>query len=83
MHEDNESSIFLANADTKYSNKSKHIQWRYYHALQAIKEGTARSRHIPTEEQIADILTKYIDSPKQFYYLRSLIINCINYKYGV
>ena len=41
IHEDNESSIFLATGNAKYSNKSKHIQWRYYYALQAIKECTA------------------------------------------
>ena len=71
IHEDNESSIFLSKGEAKYSNKSKHI----YYAIQAIKEGTAKIQYIPTGEQIADILTKHIDSPKLFYYLRSLLMN--------
>ena len=83
IHEDNVSSIFLANRSAKYSNKSKHIQWRYYYALQAIEEGTVRMKYIPTGEQIADILTKHIDSPKLFFYLRSLLKNCKDTRSGM
>lgn len=83
IHEDNEASIFLAKGVTKYSNKSKHIQWRYYYAMQAIKEGTAEMQYIPTGEQIADILTKHIDSPKLYFYLRSKLMNCKNTPSGL
>jgi hypothetical protein len=83
IHEDNEPCIFLATGNAKYSNKSKHIQWRYYYALQAISEGTAIPEYIETDEQIADILTKFIESPKKFYYLRSLLMNCENTKSGL
>lgn len=83
IHKGNESSIFLAYGDTKYSNNSKHIQWRYYYALQAMKEGTSKLQHIPAREQIADILTKHIESPKLNHYSRSLLMNCSNIKSGI
>jgi hypothetical protein len=83
IHEDNEPCIFLTTGNAKYSNKSKHIQWRYYYALQAISEGTAIPKYIDTDEQIADILTKFIESPKKFYYLRSKLMNCENTKSGL
>jgi hypothetical protein len=82
IYEDNEACIFLSQGEAKYSNKSKHIQWRYYYAIQAIKEGTATPKYINTDEQIADILTKFIDSPKKFFYLRSLLMNCKNTNSG-
>jgi hypothetical protein len=82
IHEDNEGCIFLSKGESKYSNKSKHIQWRYYYALQSIAEGTAIPKYIHTDEQVADILTKFIESPKKYYYLRSLLMNCENSKSG-
>ena len=80
--EDNAGCIFLSKSESKYSNKSKHIQWRYYYAIQAINEGTAMPRYLRTDDMIADILTKFISSPKQFFYLRSLLMNCTNTKSG-
>lgn len=82
IHEDNASTIFLACSTAKWSDKSKHIKWRYFYALQAIQEGTAKLAHIGTDDQIADILTKEIEIKKKFYYLRSLLLNCPNSKNG-
>jgi hypothetical protein len=64
IHEDNASAIFLAESTAKWSDKSKHINWRYHYALQAIEEKTARLEHIGTDQQIADILTKEIHERK-------------------
>jgi hypothetical protein len=83
IHEDNKGCLFLTKGESKYSNKSKHIQWRYYFAFQVIAEGTATLKYIHTDEQIADIFTKFIDSPKKYYYLRSLLTNCENSKCGL
>jgi hypothetical protein len=83
IYEDNASSIFLAASTAKWSDKSKHINWRYHYALQAIKEKTARLEHIGTDHQIADILTKEIYERKKFCYLRSLLMNCSNTHTGV
>ena len=40
-------------------------------------------KYIPTGEHIADILTKHIDSPKLFFYLRSLLMNCKDTRSGM
>jgi hypothetical protein len=63
IREDNK-PVHTGNA--KYSNKSKNIQWRYYYALQAISEDTALPKYTETDKQIADILTKFIESPRNF-----------------
>ena len=55
---------------------------RYFYALQAIQEGIVIPKYIHTDEQIADLLTKHIDSPAKFYYLRSLMMNRQNNKSG-
>jgi hypothetical protein len=83
VHEDNASTIFLACSTAKWSDKSKHIKWRYFYALQAIKEGTAKLQHISTDEQIADIFTKEICVKKKFYHLRSLLLNCRDSRSGI
>ena len=43
--------------------------------MQAIQENTVLPVYISTTEQTADILTKWIASNRQFYYLRSKIMN--------
>ena len=81
--EDNVASIFLSKREPKYSNKSKHTQWRYYYAMQTIQEKTVLPVYISTTEQTADILTEWVASNSQFYYLRPKIMNCENTKSGL
>jgi hypothetical protein len=82
IYEDNYSSIDMLSGKTRLSTKSKHINWRYQYALQAITELTAYMKWIEGDNQIADILTKYVKAPKQFYFLRSELINCSNTESG-
>jgi hypothetical protein len=82
IHEDNEASIGMLTGKTNLGTKSKHIKWRYNYALQTIAENTTKLEWINTEKQVADLLTKKYFSNKQFYYLRSEILNCENNKTG-
>ena len=61
-------------------SKSIHVKWRYNYALQTMKENTVQLQWINTEHQIADIFTKKNFTNKQFYFLRSEILNCENNK---
>ena len=76
------SSIDMLAGRTKLGTQSKHIRWRYNYAIQSIHQGTALMKWISTEEQLADIFTKKSFTQKQFYYLRSQIMNCENSKSG-
>ena len=83
MYEDNESAIEMLEGRTKLGTQSKHIRWRYNYAFQSITEKSVTLKWISTENQIADILTKKNFIHKQFYYLRSEILNCSNNKSGI
>jgi Reverse transcriptase (RNA-dependent DNA polymerase) len=82
IHEDNEAAIEMLQGRTKLGTKSRHIKWRYNYALQAINEKSVMITWISTSHQIADILTKNSFVNKQFYYLRSELLNCFNSKSG-
>ena len=75
IYEDNEAAINMLSGKMKLSTKSKHIQWRYKYAIQGIQQKTAQMTCIQTEDQFAD---KNIKNVKQFYLLRSLVLNCSN-----
>jgi hypothetical protein len=56
--EDNESCIALASNDMTTS-KSKHIDIKYHYIRDLIKQGSIRLIWCPTDEMLADILTKF------------------------
>lgn len=55
---------------------------RCQYIREAVKNDEINVVYIPTNNQIADILTKQIPSTGQFFYLRSLILNCCDSKTG-
>lgn len=57
MYEDNEGAIRLANNPLS-SLRSKHIDVRYHFIRNEVSEGRVEVKHIRTESQRADILTK-------------------------
>jgi hypothetical protein len=83
IHEDNRSCIDILTGNGLWNDKSKHVTWRYNYILQAIKEKTVKFEYVKSEEQIADILTKNITIPKQFYHIRALLLNCPDNKDGI
>ena len=75
IYEDNQSAMLLATRKTKQRESSKHLKMRYYYVQEAIASNTVALVYIKTNEQPADILTKHIESAKDFCKLRSIIMN--------
>ena len=57
LHIDNKSTIQLAK-DPVFHSRSKHIELRYYFLRDMVLQGHIRLRHVPTEQNLADIFTK-------------------------
>jgi hypothetical protein len=54
---DNNSTICLAN-NSEFNTRTKHIDIRYHYIREAIVNNSISVVHVPTEENIADVLTK-------------------------
>ncbi|POM66901.1 Retrovirus-related pol Polyprotein [Phytophthora palmivora] len=54
---DNESAIAMA-ANQGYTPRAKHIDLRAYFARDHVEAGRIKLKHVPTEEKLADFLTK-------------------------
>lgn len=63
---DNTSAIKLAKNDA-FSQRTKHIDVRYHHIRQQVKDGIIILKHAGTESMIADVLTKAVSGEKQRY----------------
>ena len=57
VHEDNQYSIKMATM-TKFSPRTKHIALKYHYLRSNVKYGRVEITSTPTDEQLADILTK-------------------------
>ena len=57
LFEDNEGAVQLA-INPLSSTRTKHIDVRYHFIRDKVREGKVDVRHIPSEDQRADILTK-------------------------
>lgn len=68
---DNQGAIFLA-SNPAQEHRSKHIDIRYHYVRNCVEEGKVELIYIPTDEQLADILTKKLSFDK-FTQLRSKI----------
>ena len=51
-----------------FHDKSKHIQIRYHFIRKYVQRGVVRLQYVPTDEQVADILTKALDKGKHVYF---------------
>jgi hypothetical protein len=60
---DNQSAIALAR-DHQYHARTKHIDVRYHFIRWVIDQGVVRLVYCPTEDMVADVLTKALPSPK-------------------
>ena len=56
--EDNKAAIIVAEGETSSAGRAKHIDVRFKHVAQSIREGVARVRYISTKWNYADIMTK-------------------------
>ena len=71
VHEDNQSCIKMATG-TKFSPRTKHIALKYYHFRSHVKSGRVTIVYRPTEEELADLLTKPL-SNEAFFTLRYML----------
>ena len=71
VHEDNQSCIKMATG-TKFSPRTKHIALKYHHFRSHVKKGRINIRYKPSEEQLADILTKPLPN-EAFFTLRYML----------
>lgn len=67
IYEDNQSCIALVR-DHKFSYKTKHIDTRYKMIRDLVKKEVIKCEYCPTEEMVADLLTKPLSSVKHDYF---------------
>jgi len=73
VFQDNISTIQLVNNGIGNSNKSRHIDIRYFFVTDRLQQGHLRVKHLGTSDMIADILTKPLTG-EQFIKLRDLLL---------
>lgn len=66
IYEDNQSCIDLVR-DSKFSYKTKHIDTKYKMIRDIVKKKIIRCEYCPTEEMVADLLTKPLPAIKHNY----------------
>ena len=73
VYEDNEAAIHLVKNGKSNSDRAKHIALRHFFVKQCLDDGTLNTLHCPTEDMIADALTKPLQGP-QFFKPRALVL---------
>jgi hypothetical protein len=56
--QDNQSTIAMVSGRTKESMRTRHIKVRYFWLRERVKLGDIKVEYVPTEDMLADILTK-------------------------
>ena len=75
LMQDNMSTIKLAEKGKSTSDRTRHIKIRYYFVNQFLENGEMKVKYCPTDEMIADILTKPLQGEK----FRSLAMKLLGY----
>ena len=73
MFSDNQSAIALAR-DYQYHACMKHIDMCYHWICWAIEQGSVQLIYCPTNDMVADVLTKVLPSTKVKHFATSLAI---------
>ena len=68
---DNQGAIFLA-SNPAQQHKSKHIDIRYHYIRERIEQKQVRLYYVPTNSQIADLMTKNLNRDKIKFFLNEL-----------
>ena len=71
--EDNKSAIHMAHNGKSISHRTKHIKVKYFFVKQYLDNGEFQLKHCPTQEMIADILTKPLQGAT-FLEMRDLLL---------
>lgn len=63
IFEDNQSCLKMLQ-NKKFSNRTKHIDTKYHYVNDLYKEGSVKFEYCPTEEMLADMMTKPLKGVK-------------------
>jgi hypothetical protein len=74
VFQDNKSTIILANKGRSTSDRTRHINIRYFWVKDRIDTGDVVLEHLPTDDMVSDILTKPLQGSK-FQELRAKLLN--------
>ena len=77
LNQDNKGTIRLAETGRSNAEKTRHIVIRYFWIKDRITSKEVEINYCPTDDMIADVVTKPLTGAK-FIYLRSLLLNCIH-----
>ena len=72
MYEDNTATIQILNDDCKATSNTNHMQVRFFVAREAIQNEEIKLEYVPTEQQLADSLTKAPTKGMLRVYLRGI-----------
>ena len=73
LHQDNQSTMALISKGYSTSDKTRHINIRYFFIKDRVDAGELEVRYCPTEEMLADLLTKPLQG-EQFAKLRDRLL---------
>ena len=58
LYQDNQATILVMNRGNIFKGRSKHVDVRYYYLTELIEKGIIKVEYLPTDQMIADPLTK-------------------------
>ena len=73
LFSDNQSAIALMK-DRQYHARTKHIDIRFHFIRWIVENGSLRLVYCPTNEMVADTLTKALPSPKVKHFAAELVL---------
>lgn len=71
MYNDNQSAHKLV-SNPVFHNRTKHINVKYHFIRENVEKGDIDLKYIPTNEMIADVLTKGLQSSKHNYFIQNM-----------
>jgi hypothetical protein len=74
IYQDNQSTIAMVSNGSSKSDRTRHINIRYFWTKERVDKGDISIQYCPTNDMIADILTKPLQGDK-FVYLRNKLLN--------
>ena len=74
IYQDNMSTISMIKNGISKSNRTRHMNIRYFWTKERVDMGELKIVYMPTDDMIADILTKPLQGDK-FIALRRLLLN--------
>jgi hypothetical protein len=74
IHQDNQSTLHLINSNMPTSQRTRHIDTRYFFIREQAQGPDMTFQHTPTKDMIADLLTKPLQGSR-FKQLRNILMN--------